>query len=311
MMAAYVFRDGARVTPWMKYQLDRLDADFFKRFGCHIIVSSGIRTEQEQRNIFFSRYVLAGAVRGRRVYDTRWFEGKLWYRVSSAGTVAQPRTSNHEVQGSKAAVDLRDTGKDAGVSVAGSARSNWLRANAAKYDLVPSGFGFGEAWHYDCLNIHKSPPAAPAGSTPTTSKGDTVKVHYHLEDATARNGGRSLAAGANFWLNIAKGAATSKATNVVGGVGPYAFALHVYAEGQPGDYVDVALQWDNTKTDGPHSPHYTERMVIPAGGVLLKTVGFLRAVASGYAVYAGMTAGSKNAKPVKVTVFDSDAYLFG
>ena len=268
-MAAYVYRDGARLTPWMKHQIDRLDADFFKRFGVHIVVTSGIRTNAEQRNIFFSRYVTAGDVRGRRVYDTRWFEGRLWYRVSSAGTVAQPGSSNHEVQGSKAAVDLADTGKDPGVSWPGTVRSNWLRANCVKYDLVASGFGFGEAWHYDVRNIFNSPPARPAGApTAETSKGDTVKAHYQRQDFDARNGGRALAPGDGFWLHTSKGAPKSKASNIVGGVGPYAFAVHVYAAGQPGDSVDVVLKWDNTKTDAPPSGHYVEHLVIPAGGVL-------------------------------------------
>lgn len=156
---AYVWRDGQRLTPWMLYQVNRLDADCRRLFGVGVIVSSGIRTYDEQKAIFLSRYVTAGNVSGRRVYDTRWWDGQLWYRVSAAGTVAQPGTSNHEIQGNKAAVDLRDTGSDGGLATAGSARSNWLRANAGNYDMVPSGFSFGEAWHYDISNIWNSPPA--------------------------------------------------------------------------------------------------------------------------------------------------------
>ncbi|QOP64787.1 endolysin [Microbacterium phage DelaGarza] len=162
-MVTEVWRDGQRLTPWMDYQIGRLNADCIRLFGVRVIVSSAIRTYEEQKRIFLERYVTAGNVRGRRVYDTRWWNGQLWYRISSAGTVAVPGSSNHEIQGSQAAVDLRDSGSDGGLATMGSARSNWLRANAWRYDMVPSGFGFGEAWHYDIRNIFNTPPTAPTG----------------------------------------------------------------------------------------------------------------------------------------------------
>ena len=172
-MVTFVERDGQRVTPWMAYCIDRLSADMHSLFGVWVRVRSAIRTYEDQKRIFLERYVTAGDVRGRRVYDTRWWNGRLWYRISSAGTVAVPGTSNHEIQGSKAAVDLYDTGSDGGIATMGSARSNWLRANAWKYGLVASGFGFGEAWHYDVLNIFNAVPGKPAGggtSTPANPK---------------------------------------------------------------------------------------------------------------------------------------------
>lgn len=167
-MAVFVFRDGSRLTAWMLYVINLLDADMFRLFGVHVLVTSGIRTYAEQEKIFRARYVTAANINGRRVYDTRVWKGVRWYRISAAGTVAVPGTSNHEIQGTKAAVDLRDTGRDAGISTAGSARSNWLRANASKYGLIASGFSFGEAWHYDVPNIYKTPPSSGGGgSTPT------------------------------------------------------------------------------------------------------------------------------------------------
>lgn len=163
-MVNYIWRDGSRLTPWMNYQIDRLDHDFFNIWGCHIKVTSGIRLYDEQVAIFLARYVLAGDIRGRRVYDTRVWQGRRYYRISSAGTVAVPSTSNHEIQGTNAAVDLRDTGSNAGVSVMGSARANWLRANAWRYDMEPEGYNFNEAWHYKTRNIFNTPPNnAPAG----------------------------------------------------------------------------------------------------------------------------------------------------
>ena len=103
--------------------------------GLTLWVNSGYRTHAAQRAIFFARYVTAGNVNGRKVYDTRWYEGKLWYRVSNQGTVAVPGTSLHE--------------KASAVDFGGSAVGTWLRAKAPAYGLSPTGYGFGESWHYD------------------------------------------------------------------------------------------------------------------------------------------------------------------
>lgn len=162
-MVEYVWRNGARLTPWMNYRINQLDAECYRLFGCHIVVSSGIRTYEEQVAIFLARYVTAGNIRGRKVYDTRRWNGVLWYRISPAGTVAVPSTSNHEIQGNKAAVDIRDTGSDSGITNRNSARGRWLRSVCGQYDLVASGDGFGEGWHFDVLNIFKTPPGSGAG----------------------------------------------------------------------------------------------------------------------------------------------------
>lgn len=307
-MTTYVYRDGARLTPHMLYQINLLDADFYKEFGLHIKVTSGIRTSEEQEAIWYARYTLTP--NGRKVYDTRWWNGRLWYRISSAGTVAPPRTSNHEIQGTKAAVDLRDTGSDAGVAVAGSRRSNWLRANAWRYGLVASGFGFGEAWHYDVLNIFAPVPSGGGGTTP--SKENTV-IYYHREDATCRSVDaqkkptpRKLSKGQNFWLNTTKGAAASQATNIVGGIGDYTFALHVYAVGTPGDSLDVQLYWGRGNAE---SPHYNEHLVFGPDGVINTSFSYVRPVAKGYSVFAKMTAGSGNKGVTSVSLFDSDSLL--
>ena len=159
----FVRRDGKKVTPWMDYQLGRLSAEMQQRFGVRVLVSDGVRTYEYQKAIFLARYVRAAQVNGRRVYDTRWWNGVLWYRISSAGTVAQPGTSNHEIQGSRGAVDIRDSGNDAGVTVRTSTRGKWLRQNAARFGMVASGDGFGEGWHFDMLNIFKTPPAPSGG----------------------------------------------------------------------------------------------------------------------------------------------------
>lgn len=301
----FVYRDGSRLTPYMFYQIERLNADVKRLFGVEVKVSSGIRVPQEQIDIFLQRYVTAGNINGRRVYDTRVWRGVRYYRISSAGTVAVPGTSNHEIQGSKAAVDIRDTGGDAGITVASSRRGRWIRENAWRYGLVASGDGFGEGWHFDILNIWS---AVPGGSSTPTKKGLTV-THYHREDKTSRARGRELAPGNSFWLNTVDKAATSQATNVAGGIGPTIFALHVYAVGTPGDAIEVQLYWDQTKTSGPHSGHYTEHMVFDEDGIIQRNVSFMRGLGAGDAVYAQMRVPKSNKGKAKVTLFDSDAYL--
>jgi|SRR6478735_2103606 len=161
MAEQWVWRDGARLTPWMAYQIERLNDALFRNFGVRVIVSSGVRLEAEQEAIFRARYVTAGNVNGRRVYDTRWWNGVLWYRISPLGTVAAPNSpqANHQIQGSNGAVDIRDTGADAGVMTASSTRGRWIRAHAAEFDLVAEGDGFGEGWHFKVKNVWKTPPS--------------------------------------------------------------------------------------------------------------------------------------------------------
>lgn len=163
-MVDLVTIDGQRATPYMAYQLRRLKNDFRARFGLEIYAVSGIRLDWEQIQIFLARYVKAGEVNGRYVYDTRVWNGVRYYRISNAGTVAVPGTSNHEIQGDSAAWDFADSGSDAGVSRAGSARSNWLRDNAWRYDLEPEGFNFGEAWHYKAKKIFNAVPGSSSGN---------------------------------------------------------------------------------------------------------------------------------------------------
>lgn len=168
-MATYVQWGNARVTPYMAYQLSCLDRDLRKLFGVGLQANSGIRLPQEQIDIFLQRYVRAGDVKGRRVYDTRWWNGVLWYRISAAGTVAVPGTSNHEIQGDKAAVDIQDTGADAGITNKNSVRGRWIRANAGNYGLIASGDGFGEGWHFDIVGIWRAVPGG-GGTAPATPK---------------------------------------------------------------------------------------------------------------------------------------------
>lgn len=166
----YVYWPGTttRLTPWMLYCLQRLDEDLRKFFDVHLTLDSsdvqrGIRTYEEQVELFTSRY-RKQAVGSGPYGDVRWWGSARWVRHSGLGTVAQPGKSNHEIQGTSAAIDLADSG-DAGIGTMGSNRSNWLRANAGKYGLEPEGFSFNEAWHYRVPGIFRVPPTPPPAPT--------------------------------------------------------------------------------------------------------------------------------------------------
>lgn len=163
-MVDFSWWGNARVTPWMRYRLDQLNADLRREFGVSLVANSGIRLDSEQEQIWYARMTLTP--NGRRVYETRWWNGRLWYRISPEGTVAPPGQSNHQIQGQDAAVDIADTGNDAGITNRNSTRGRWIRANAWRYDLVAEGDGFSEGWHFKILGVFRTPPGAPA-STPT------------------------------------------------------------------------------------------------------------------------------------------------
>lgn len=165
----YVYWPGTttRLTPWMLHCLQKLDADLRRNFGVHLVLDSsqgqrGIRTEQEQVDLFLSRYRLQASGNGP-FGDVRYWKGRRYVRHSGPGTVKQPDGSNHEIQGTNAAIDVADSG-GAGIGTMGSERSNWLRDNAENYGLEPEGFEFGEAWHYKIPNIFTPVPASAVGA---------------------------------------------------------------------------------------------------------------------------------------------------
>lgn len=151
MSDPWVFHDGQRLTPAMLQDFLALDADFARRTGgVHLKIRSGVRTDAEQERFWYDRMVLAHQVRGRRVYETRWWNGQLWYRISSAGTVAPPKQSNHQIDvaaGRRGALDLYDTGSDAGILTRGSFRANVFDQIAPFYGYDSEGYAFAETWH--------------------------------------------------------------------------------------------------------------------------------------------------------------------
>lgn len=174
MAQHFVTYQGKRFTPYMAWVLEGVDQWLRRHYNLRLVVNDGIRTYAEQEAMFFSRYVRASDVNGRRVYDVRWYKGVLWYRIDSRGTVAPPDSplANHLIQGSgsatRAAADISDSGRDAGITVKTSARGRAIRAAAKSLHIEFEGDAFGEGWHILIRNIWQPVPQPPAPKpTPT------------------------------------------------------------------------------------------------------------------------------------------------
>src|SRR5690606_28255226 len=137
---------------------------FEKEFGLDLLVTSGTRTAAEQKKLRDAH--LAG--RG--------------------GLAAPVGFSNHEENGPRRprALDVRDSGWDAGVTRAGSVRAKWLRANASRFGFNPAGYGFSqvEPWHIEFTGTvgkyaapASTPNKTPAGVPSTTSEEDTMIIN--------------------------------------------------------------------------------------------------------------------------------------
>ncbi|WP_460801498.1 N-acetylmuramoyl-L-alanine amidase [Microbacterium sp. GXF6406] len=127
----YTTRNGQRIEISVAAAFDAMAAEFKRVFGLDLIVSSGTRTRAEQQYL----------------YDG-WINRRPGFNLA-----AKPGQSNHEEFGpiGPIALDLRDSGSDAGVTVIGSKRSNWLAANCGRWGFTNAGHYFSprEGWHYE------------------------------------------------------------------------------------------------------------------------------------------------------------------
>lgn len=142
---AVVTIDGQTVHSIVAAAYGKLEAAFKRVFGLDLIISSGYRSHDDQIKLFLERY--RPQATGTGPYgDVRTYNGVRYVRISGAGTVAVPGTSRHE---NYRAIDIRDSGTNAGVTVSGSARANWIKANVDDYGFNAAGYGFGEPWHIE------------------------------------------------------------------------------------------------------------------------------------------------------------------
>jgi lysozyme family protein len=130
MAYQYEYIDGQRVEVNVAREFKKLRADFKAETGCDLYVSSGTRTEQEQQR-GYNDY-LAGRT------TVKW---------------AKPTESSHCEVGPSGprALDLRDSGADAGVTVKNTYRWNVLKRLGAKYGFTWGGWGVPnyEGWHWE------------------------------------------------------------------------------------------------------------------------------------------------------------------
>lgn len=165
MAYEYTTRDGKRVEVEVAEAFDKLAAAFSRQFGLTLHVRSGTRTTAEQQ----------------RLYDL--------YKSGRGSLAAVPGTSNHEEGGPTGprALDVYDSGKDWGVTRAGSVRANWLRRNAlAIANFDPAGYRFSqvEPWHIEYrgqLSGQVAQPSNPFGIADVRG----------LQKLAIRNGGKT------------------------------------------------------------------------------------------------------------------------
>lgn len=242
---AWVTIDGQRVASGVAASFNALKTAFHAVFGLWLLISSGTRTRAEQESIFRSRYVTAGNVNGRKVYDTRVWNGVRWYRVSSAGTVAVPGTSNHEESGpiGPRALDVRDSGGDAGVTRAGTTRANWLRANAPRYGFNPAGYGFGEPWHIEWTG--SDPHGGSGGGQASGFNQGVQNQQAYLNAAQGEKLATDGIAGPLFM------AAVKRYQEYLKGRGWYSGVIDgIWGQGTQGGHEKRYREWEASKNQG-------------------------------------------------------------
>ncbi|MDR6867695.1 hypothetical protein J2Y69_002299 [Microbacterium resistens] len=200
-MADYLSIDGSRVAPGVAAALRVMGAAFRDAFGVELLVTSGTRTHQEQIGIFLSTYRAQASGDGP-FGDVRWWQGVRYVRYDPSGTAAQPGTSLHE---SDRALDLRDSGEDAGVASGGNPRADWLRANAERWGFAPNGYGFGEPWHYEYQLDPWEIPDWAAGKIPATP---TKTIHPYEEEDTMPDSMFAVVDGVPSWCWLNWGTGT-------------------------------------------------------------------------------------------------------
>lgn len=153
----YIIKQGSKVAPGTYAAYEKLRAAFKKATGYDLLITSGYRTYEEQKSL----------------YD-RWKAGTF-----HAPSVARPGTSLHE---SGRALDLRDSGSDAGVTIAGNVRSNWMRNNSAKYGFAANGYSFREPWHFEFTgNPWTGTGASTGGGSASTGGGSNTQTSAHIK----------------------------------------------------------------------------------------------------------------------------------
>lgn len=152
MSYSYTTVDGHRVETTVAAKFREMAAEFQRVFGLTLHVESGTRTREEQQ----------------RLYDG-WIKSLPGFNLA-----APPGQSFHEESGPQGprALDLRDSGNDAGVRTAGSRRNNWIRDNAPRWGFTLSGLTFSpkEGWHVHYTGVLGAASGGGGGSWPARTR---------------------------------------------------------------------------------------------------------------------------------------------
>lgn len=150
-MSTYTYAtiDGEKVESRVAADFEKMAAAFKVRFGLELLVTSGMRTDARQQELF-----------------------------DQGRTVVRPPNSNHNEGNPNGprALDLRDSGLDLGVTRIGTVRSNWLRGVAGRYGFTLAGATFNppEGWHYEYTKSitggSSTPTPAPTPAKPASNK---------------------------------------------------------------------------------------------------------------------------------------------
>lgn len=152
MSFGYTTINGERVETHVAADFARMDAEFYSITGYHLVINSGTRTRAEQEYLY-----------------NGWIN-----RLPGFNLAAPPGKSNHEENGpiGPRALDLSDTGADAGVMTIGSYRSNVLVQIAPKHNFKNAGHFFNprEAWHYEWTGSFSAAAGGYVPGTPIDEK---------------------------------------------------------------------------------------------------------------------------------------------
>ena len=147
-MTTYVIVDGQRVAANVAADYSRLEAEFRRVFGLDLIISSGVRTWAEQKALWDAYDSGRSSVRAAHPNDPKAFH----VETNPIG----PR-----------AIDIRDSGADAGVTRYGNPRSKWIRDNAHRFNFDPAGYDhYNEPWHLE--HTGATTASVPDGAMPVT-----------------------------------------------------------------------------------------------------------------------------------------------
>lgn len=139
-----------------------------------------------------------------------------------------------------------------------------------------------------------------------TAEKEDVVIAYEKSDKFIGKPSRTLKAGAGIYLHteVDKPGA---AENIIGAVGQYSITGHVYAEGQPGDVIELLTVW---QVNGTNSNHYQERLTLDRDGKIKANVEWKNEALpdNRTSVFLRVQADPGNKADVKITHLSSDAF---